>query len=195
MGKCIDITGKRFGTLTVTDQKSSKKGFVVCICDCGEVKEIRKGNLKAGYTKTCGKTSCRENLRNPFYTYMNNINFDIMNEEDQLQEMINTPFENRRRVSNINKLYSKAFELSKEPRKSKRNSSGYVGVSWSKKTRRWRAQISFRGEYINLGSFKIFDDAVNARKEAEELLFSPAILSKKKFHKKSYKCIDTGIGA
>lgn len=53
-----------------------------------------------------------------------------------------------------------------------RNTSGYVGVSWNKKTNKWRAMIGIRGEdgkrktlYVYYGDS--FDDAVSARKKAE----------------------------
>ena len=186
-GKYVDLTGHRFGTLTVVDQKASKPKRVVCVCDCGAVREVLKSNLMTGNTKTCGKPECREALRSMTNTYST--------EEKQLEEMVSTPFENRRRVLDINNKYHKDNNIKKGLSTSKRNSSGYVGVAWNKRDRRWQATIGFRGENIYLGNYQIFDDAVRARKEAEDMLFAPSIAVKKKFHKKSYKCVDTGIGA
>ena len=37
--------------------------------------------------------------------------------------------------------------------KKPRNSSGYKGVSWSKKLRKWRAQIAHNKKYYHLGYF------------------------------------------
>lgn len=48
-----------------------------------------------------------------------------------------------------------------------RNSSGVCGVAWQARTRSWRAWITARGKYIHLGRFKVFEDAVRARKKAE----------------------------
>ena len=195
--KHVDITGKRFGTLTVThceSKKGKKHVTATCVCDCGAIVEVRKDNLLAGRTKTCGKSECRQKLRNNNNSITEYVQetLPLDQEELQLEEMINTPFENRKRVSSINKLYHKAYELSKKPKKSARNSSGYVGVYWNKNQHRWIATIGFRGENIRIGSYQIFEDAVKARKEAEEMMFAPAIIIKKKLKEKSYKCVDNG---
>ena len=60
-------------------------------------------------------------------------------------------------------------------RKSYRNSkSGVVGVSWNKWVKKWYASIGYKGKQINLGYFKEMEDAVNARKEAEEKYYAIA---------------------
>ena len=51
--------------------------------------------------------------------------------------------------------------------KSKRNTSGQVGVSWNKNNNNWRASINVNKKKINLGSFDKFSEAVDARKLAE----------------------------
>lgn len=51
------------------------------------------------------------------------------------------------------------------------NTSGFTGVSWSNKDKRWIASITSNNNVIRLGSFKVFDDAVSARKEAEDKYF------------------------
>lgn len=52
--------------------------------------------------------------------------------------------------------------------KSKRNSSGVTGVFKHTQTGRWQAQIRIKRKSIHLGSFESFDDAVAARKKAED---------------------------
>lgn len=57
MGKYIDITGKRFGKLTVlrsgsTATNGTKKW--VCKCDCGKIIETRGDELRNGKTTSCG---------------------------------------------------------------------------------------------------------------------------------------------
>jgi hypothetical protein len=47
------------------------------------------------------------------------------------------------------------------------NTSGIKGVTWHKKSNRWRAQISVNDKNIVLGNFKDIQDASKARKEAE----------------------------
>lgn len=54
---------------------------------------------------------------------------------------------------------------------SKNNTSGVVGVSWHKKSKKWRAYIGINNKMINLGFFKDKDDAIAARKIAEEKYF------------------------
>lgn len=54
-------------------------------------------------------------------------------------------------------------------RKSGRNTSGCTGVGFYHNL--WCASISVDGETIQLGKFKEFEDAVKARKEAEEKYF------------------------
>ena len=57
MGKFIDLTGQRFGRLTVKQRGSNAKdGRIqwICICDCGAPIEVRSYALKGGHTKSCG---------------------------------------------------------------------------------------------------------------------------------------------
>lgn len=49
------------------------------------------------------------------------------------------------------------------------NSSGYIGVSWDKKAKKWNANIGIPNTRTkkSLGFFVSFDEAVSARKQAE----------------------------
>jgi len=62
MGKLDDIVGLKFGRLTVIEivNKSSKNISYLCKCDCGNIINVYRFNLKNGVTKSCG---C---LRNEF---------------------------------------------------------------------------------------------------------------------------------
>lgn len=51
------------------------------------------------------------------------------------------------------------------------NTSGCIGVTWDKNNQKWQAEICANRKRIRLGRFKNFDDAVKARKEAEEKYF------------------------
>lgn len=48
------------------------------------------------------------------------------------------------------------------------NTSGVTGVTWFKRDSKWMAQIIVDGKHIHLGYYEKFEDAVKARKEAEE---------------------------
>jgi hypothetical protein len=55
----------------------------------------------------------------------------------------------------------------KNRRLSKNNTSGYHGVSFSKRHKLWSATIYHEKKPVHLGWFKEFDEAVEARKAAE----------------------------
>lgn len=56
MGNVIDLTGQRFGKLTVVERAESKKGrtYWHCRCDCGKEIDIEGGNLRGGRSRSCG---------------------------------------------------------------------------------------------------------------------------------------------
>ena len=53
----------------------------------------------------------------------------------------------------------------------KNNTSGCTGVHWCKNVGKWRAEISRNKKRYTLGFFEDFNDAVKARKKAEEEFF------------------------
>lgn len=58
MPKLIDLTGQKFGKLTVMGRapKDNKKGVVKwqCLCDCGSTTIVVSNNLRSEKTKSCG---------------------------------------------------------------------------------------------------------------------------------------------
>ncbi len=50
----------------------------------------------------------------------------------------------------------------------KNNKSGYTGVHWEKSKNQWGAEITINGKSIFLGRFNNIEDAIDARKKAEE---------------------------
>lgn len=58
MARIIDLTGRRFGQLTVIElssRRASDNGaYWVCRCDCGNTCEARASKLKSGDNKSCG---------------------------------------------------------------------------------------------------------------------------------------------
>ena len=56
-GALIDLTGKKFGKLTVIEKdikRSHGSVFWICQCDCGTIKSINGACLRRGDTKSCG---------------------------------------------------------------------------------------------------------------------------------------------
>ena len=51
------------------------------------------------------------------------------------------------------------------------NTSGHKGVTFDKSRNKWMAHIKLNGKHKTLGRFVKFEDAVKARKEAEEKYF------------------------
>lgn len=57
--KIADLTGQRFGMLTVIEKAGSNNGIIwLCQCDCGNRCTVRADNLKSGKTESCG---CKAN--------------------------------------------------------------------------------------------------------------------------------------
>jgi hypothetical protein len=58
MGKLIDITGQKFGRLTVLNKSDKRNScgqvYWNCICDCGKTCEVTGTALRTGHTKSCG---------------------------------------------------------------------------------------------------------------------------------------------
>lgn len=56
MAKLQDLTGQRFGRLTVIRRAKNRRNLTywLCKCDCGKEVEVSKGSLVRGYTKSCG---------------------------------------------------------------------------------------------------------------------------------------------
>jgi hypothetical protein len=47
------------------------------------------------------------------------------------------------------------------------NTSGYSGIGWSERTRKWRTRIFVDGKEHHIGDFHDINDAIAARKAAE----------------------------
>ena len=60
MKKGADLTGQRFGKLTVMYEVERKNGrrYWHCKCDCGNEKDIRMTSLTTGVSKGCGRVGC-----------------------------------------------------------------------------------------------------------------------------------------
>ena len=62
MGKLIDLTGQRFGRLTVLRREGTYRNYSSdktlptwrCRCDCGRETVVNGNNLRCGVTQSCG---------------------------------------------------------------------------------------------------------------------------------------------
>ena len=73
------------------------------------------------------------------------------------------------RKSNLREVTESQNQMNKGLRSN--NTSGVTGVYWDKESNKWYAIITANKNDIFLGYFSNFDNAVNARKEAEEKYF------------------------
>lgn len=80
MGKLIDLTGQKFGRLSVireAEPRYNKKGekihYWFCECECGNKKDVEGKALREGSTVSCGcwrKERVRSNLIGKTFTYL-----------------------------------------------------------------------------------------------------------------------------
>lgn len=65
MGKSIDLTGQKFGRLTVIEKAENKGKYTawICKCECGENVIVRSDHLKSGFTKSCGCLRKKSHIR------------------------------------------------------------------------------------------------------------------------------------
>lgn len=80
-----------------------------------------------------------------------------------------TDHQNGIRHDNRKNNLRKATDMQNAMNRGKRsdNTSGYIGVSWDKRSDKWVAQIQFNKEKIHLGYFANIKDAIIARQNAE----------------------------
>jgi hypothetical protein len=203
--KIIDLTGQKFGRLTVVRRDGSnkhKKAIWFCKCDCGNEKRVTTGNLKSGGVRSCGCLQIEirtrhsksdtleyyiwsqmiqrcENPKNKHYKdygqrgisvcerWHNFKNFyaDMGDKPSPKLSLDRIDVNGNYEPSNCK--WSTPLEQTLNRRVNKNNSSGFAGVSWVKRSKKWIARIRVDRESIQLGSFENKEDAIKARKQAE----------------------------
>lgn len=141
--------------LTIIGKDIHRPGYVICQCECGRVKSIRKSNLinKTSPTLSCG---CLQK--------------EVMRTRGEA-----VIAQNSKRSIEQNIKYRTNLQVIRSEKPPKNNTSGVKGVTWDKETHKWYAYISIHRRRISLGRFKDFDEAVKARKTAEDEYFRPIL--------------------
>jgi len=195
-----DLTGMRFGHLVCLEptNQRSKGGSTIwqCKCDCGSECFAASKQLTRGYKKSCGCLS-----HPPLKDYVGKRfgQLTVVNYYGKLEgahrwackcDCGNTTIVHQTLLqsgktkscgclqANIIKDNMKFVDGTSvtmlenaEKRLICSNSSGHNGVYLNKKTKKWVAQITFKGKTYYLGTFAKIEDAVTARKKAEERMY------------------------
>ena len=142
----LDLTGQRFGKLTVLAPAENVGRLTAwrCRCDCGQETVAVTKRLRDGHRTSCG---CDKEFFGESPAEIGRASLTYV--DGTCVEML------RAKTVRCN------------------NTSGVPGVDWLAKKQRWRASICFKGRRHYLGCYQNFDDAVQARKQAEEELFLP----------------------
>lgn len=149
--KSKDLIGGKFGRLKVVEKLGiNKEGRQMwkCKCNCGNTTTVDTSSLLRGSTESCGCLVKELALKN----------------KKHLDKWLKKDIRENTSLNNISR---------KNPIKS--NKSGVTGVYFDKSRGKWLAQIEFQGKRHYLGRFDKKDDAVEARKKAEEKYFKPII--------------------
>lgn len=151
MSKAKDLTGSRVGKLLLLERKrDNNRTFYYCKCDCGNEKWIRADVLLKAESCGCRRTEKLKNNENLYNAYLD---------------------------KNIIEGTNLSVITRDEPTKA--NTSGVTGVSWDSSRQKWVSQIWFKGKHYSLGRYANKEDAVKARKEAEEKLHKEFLRSLK----------------
>lgn len=196
--RLIDLAGRRFGRLTVKEYAGDSKWL--CECDCGNQTIVSESNLVRGGTVSCG---CK---RAPGVIGRKIDQLTVIKKLDNDIYLCQCDCGNTREVSykflmsgaymscrecatkrHNDAIVSATFKDGTQPGKikldkapNKSNKSGVTGVNWDKSRNKWQASIRFKGKKYNLGRFNDLQDAIDARKKAEEEIFVPYIEEHKK---------------
>ena len=139
--KKLDLTGQRFGKLTALEpaENIGQRTAWRCRCDCGQETVVTTVRLRGGRQTSCG---CDKPAQDNTPGAMGRASLTYI--DGTCVEMIRT------RPVRCN------------------NTSGVTGVEWVPAANKWKAIICFKGRRHYLGCYGNFEDAVEARKQAEE---------------------------
>lgn len=152
MSRIIDLKGKRFGRLFVIEYAGSNKQHEAtwkCLCDCGNVKIVTRGNLVSGGTLSCGclnKEKVKERMsgeNNPAKRPEVRINMSLAHIGNKASDETRRKMSEQRRGEN-HPMYGKHH--SEESRK--KISDSHIGIKLSEEHKE-KISISCKG--INIG--------------------------------------------
>lgn len=205
MRKKIDLTGQRFGRLTVLREGKGrvykcgvKHTTWICKCDCGNIKEVYGGWLKGRGTKSCGCIN-KEKITDLTGKRFGRLN--VIERATEYRQITykcicdcgNTAFVSKSNlehgntkscgclrkelpIKNLRKYDFQDTNITKlNDTLLKNNTTGVKGVYFDKERGKYRAYIEINKKRHRLGRYNTLEEAAQARKRAEEELWQPVI--------------------
>lgn len=202
MGRAIDLTGKRFGRLTVIREAGRVRRLAtwLCKCDCGNECIAVGANLRRGATKSCGclrdeGTTAPEDLTGKRFGRLTAVKrCERAGKHDRPKWLCKCDCGNECVVlarylkqgkvqscgciqgkNSPTDLFDGTMIGSLTRKKGRNNTTGVKGVSFNKRRGTYVAEIMIRRKKIYLGEFHSLEEAKKARQRAEEKYFVPEI--------------------
>lgn len=193
------MTNETFGQLTVIEMLPDQK--CLCRCSCGSKTVVYSSNLVSGHTKSCGclKYKSRAGTKQghllliewykdgddrPRYKCRCDCGREVDIRADSPTQSCGKCgafTEKRAQALRDSGEFVEGTQLSKLAHKpTAANKSGVVGVNWDKSRGKWQASIRFKSHKYNLGRFDNIQDAIDARKKAEEQILGDFLKSRGK---------------
>lgn len=147
--------GKKFGRLYVVSRvNDSSRSKYLCKCDCGneiivEGKDLGRRVNSCGCLKSENSKKLMEEIKSKGHDRLEDLRVDGTN------------------LASLNSRFSK------------NNKTGYTGVSYDKRNKKYRAYINLNKKQIHLGYYDKAEEAYQTRLEGEEKYYKP-ILEKHK---------------
>ena len=146
-----NLLNHKFGRLLVIKaEPSDKNGNAcwLCRCNCGNHVIVTGARLQHGITKSCG---C---LRRDVMQKRTHSNAILIKNSSKTDSFLNDD----------GVCYNSL-------KRSSRNKSGHISVSYDQDSGKWFARLMFRNHYVLLKSFDTMDEAIQARMDAEKRFF------------------------
>lgn len=138
----VDMIGYKTERLTVIEYAGHKgsKSLWKCQCKCGNICYHTTTELRVNSPASCG---CKQ--------------------KEVAKELVLNA-NSKRIISNGSCLNSYNDQIGAN------NTSGVKGVSWFKKSSKWRSQITYNYKVYHLGLYSNINDAISSRKSADEFI-------------------------
>lgn len=193
-----DLTGQKFGLLTVVSRAENRKGRTcwLCRCDCGRERVVASRDLKSGKASSCGcqatrrgymdltgqrfgrlqvlePTERRDRKGSIYWRCICDCGRETLVTQEALvrgkyQSCGCLKRENQREIVNQLHRIDGTCVEILENRKYRRDNTSGFRGVFQLKNGRYRVSIGFKGQRFYLGTYEDYQEAVAARLKAEE---------------------------